>query len=145
MARLAAGLAHRALGRGPGLGGHLHEGEHRNATELDLTGRTVNEQDHAGDLSARGLDEIDRLLDASALGDDVFGNHIAFALLDLEAAHREDGVGLARRVHAFALDLLSEHALDVDLTATSCPTRMPPTAGLMTPSIFFPSLPLLTA
>lgn len=113
MAGLAAGLAHRALCGGPRLGRHLHEREHRNTAELDLSGGAVDEKNDARDLTARGLDEIDRLLDAAALGDDVLGDDVTLALLDLEAAHGENGVGLTRGVYALALDLLGENALDV--------------------------------
>ena len=113
MAGLAAGLAHRALGGGPRLGRHLHEREHGDATELHLSGGAVDEKNDARDLAARGLDEIDRLLDAPALGDDVFGDDVTLTLPDLEAAHGENGVGLTRGVYALALDLLGENALDV--------------------------------
>ena len=113
MAGLAAGLAHRALCGGPRLWRHLHQREHGNAAELDLSGGTVDEKNDARDLAARGLDEIDRLLDAAALGHDVFGDDVTLALLDLEAAHRENCVGLAGRVNAFALDLLCENAFNV--------------------------------
>lgn len=113
MAGLAAGLAHRALCGGPRLGRHPHEREHGDAAELDLSGGTVDEKNDARDLAARGLDEIDRLLDAAALGDDVLGDDVTLALPDLEAAHRENGVGLTGRVYALALNLLGENALDV--------------------------------
>lgn len=113
MAGLAAGLAHRALRGGPRLGRHLHEREHGDASELDLSGGAVDEKNDARDLAARGLDEIDRLLDASALGYDVFGDDVTLALPDLEAPHGENGVGLTRGVYALALDLLGENALDV--------------------------------
>ena len=113
MAGLASGLAHRALRGGPRLGRHLHEREHGDAAELHLSGGAVDEKNDARDLAARGLDEIDRLLDAPALGDDVFGDDVTLALPDLEAAHGENGVGLTRGVYALALDLLGENALDV--------------------------------
>ena len=113
MAGLAAGLAHRALCGGPRLGRHLHEREHGNAAELDLSGGAVDEKNNARDLAARGLDEVDRLLDAAALGYDVFGDDVTLALPDLEAAHRENGVGLAGSVDALALNLLGENALYV--------------------------------
>ena len=57
-------------------------------------------------------DEVDRFLHAPALGDHVLGHHVALALLDGEAAHRQHRVGLARGVHALALHLLGENALD---------------------------------
>ena len=117
MAGLAAGLAHRALRGGPRLGRHLHEREHGDTAELDLSGGTVDEKNDARDLAARGLDEIDRLLDAAALGDDVLGDDVTLALPDLEAAHRENGVGLTRGVYALALDLLGENALYVKLAS----------------------------
>src|SRR5574344_147617 len=113
--RLGAGLAHRAFGGGPGLRGHLHEGEHRDAAELDLAGGAVDKEDDAGDLRARSLHEVDGLLDASALGDDILDGDEAFALLQLKAAHREHGVGLAGGINALARHLLGEHALDVEL------------------------------
>lgn len=115
MAGLAADLAHRALRGGPRLGRHPHEREHGNTAELDLSGGTVDEKNDARDFAARGLDEIDRLLDAAALGDDVLGDDVTLALPDLEAAHRENGVGLAGRVYALALNLLGENALYVKL------------------------------
>ena len=116
MAGLAAGLAHRALRGGPRLGRHPHEREHGDAAELDLSGGAVDEKNDARDLAARGLDEIDRLLDAAALGDDVLGDDVTLALPDLEAAHGENGVGLTRGVYALALDLLGENALYVKFT-----------------------------
>lgn len=113
MAGLAAGLAHRALRGGPRLRRHLHEREHGDAAELDLSSGTVDKKNDASDLAARGLDEIDRLLDAAALGYDVFGDDVTLALLDLEAAHGENGVGLAGRIYALTLNLLGENALYV--------------------------------
>ena len=115
MHRLAARLAHGALGGRPCLGRHLHEREHRDASELRLAAGAVNEENDAGDLGARGLDEVNRLLDASALGDDIFGDHVTLALLERKAAHREDRVGLTRRIDALALHLFGEDALDVQL------------------------------
>ena len=79
MHRLAARPAHRTVRGGPGLRRELHEGEHRHAGELRLAGRAVDEDDDACHLAAGGLHEVDRLLHAPALRDDVLRDDGALA------------------------------------------------------------------
>ena len=100
----------KVVGIGGGVGDMDAVGLHHILEDKVLPSRT------ARDLAARGLDEIDRLLDAAALGDDVLGDDVTLALPDLEAAHGENGVGLTRGVYALALDLLGENALYVKFT-----------------------------
>ena len=111
---LRALRAKRARARFPRGGRHLHEREHRDASELNLSRAAIDEQDDARDLASRRLDEIDRLLDASALGDDILRHHVAFALLDREAAHGQLRDRLAGGILLVAVrHLLRKDALDV--------------------------------
>ena len=95
MEGLAAGLAERAVGRGPGDRGHLEKGEVRDV-ELRQSAGAVDERDGADDLPARGADEVDRLLDAAAARDDVLGHEHSLARRYGEAAQRERAVLLLR-------------------------------------------------
>ena len=80
---MTAGGAERARGGLPGGGLDLDKREHRDVAEADGPLRTVHEQHDSSDFGASGLHEVDRLLDAPALRDDVLGDDIALALLEL--------------------------------------------------------------
>ena len=105
-------------------------------SEVDPSGAAVGHNGNADWDGVIGADQVNGLLDAAALGDDIFGNEDAFPWLQREAA---------AEVEVDCSSFSAKMALTPRLRPTSWPTTMPPMAGEMTVSMFWPSHALAMA